>query len=342
VSLGVPPGVWPGLIAALVAAFGLSALLTLCGPVDGSREARRAHDRPTPTSGGLGMIGAVALGLTAVQFARGAADPAVLAAFGVSALFGLLGALDDVFDFGARTKLAAQVLLALGFAGLVAHPTLVPLTEDVVLNLPALVSIAGTALWVVVAVNAVNFVDGSNGLVAGALAVVMGGLGLAAGGGAAALWLLGAAACLGFLPLNFPKARLFQGDAGALFVGALAATVAIVANRGGCGLLSLFAAPIALMPILADVFLTLIARARRKQRLFEAHREHLYQRWMAAHGVSHTALAWRFWLITAAFTVAAVVSGHGDPAIASATLVGAVLVSVLGWLWLDRSLRRSG
>jgi Fuc2NAc and GlcNAc transferase len=339
----VGAGVWLGVLVALVVSAALSWVLNLSGPVDRSQDPRRAHDRPTPTSGGLAFIGAVAAGLAVVLLTRSSGrDPATLAAFGVAALFGLLGALDDVFDFGARAKLGVQVVLALAFAGLVAHPTLVPLTQDLVLDLPAWLAIAGTALWIVVVVNAVNFVDGSNGLIAGAMLIVLGGLGLVAASTPMALLLVGAGACLGFLPWNFPKARVFQGDAGALFLGALVATVIVVANRGGCGLLSLFAAPIALMPLLTDVLLTLVVRARRKARLFEAHSEHLYQRWMAAHGGDHRALAIRFWIITAAFTGLAMATGHSDPAVTSVALVVSIVVSVAGWLWLNRQLRPSG
>lgn len=297
------------------------------------------------------MMGGTAAALLVVApFAHLSAliDPPLCAAFAIALLLGLIGGLDDVFDFGARAKLLAQVALALVFALFVAHPARVLIADGLTLTLPAGVAVAGTALWVVVVVNAVNFMDGSNGLIAGAMAIVLAGLGLCALTAPwpllALLWLAGSAACLGFLPWNFPRARLFQGDAGALFAGALVATLAVIAGGklGTDAALNLLSAPIALMPLLTDVLLTLVLRARRKARLFEAHRDHLYQRWLAAHGGNHAALARRVWAIMGGFTFAAILVANGAPAKAALTLVGAVLVSVLGWLWVDRTLRRSG
>ena len=342
------PVVWLGVLVALGVSVGLSALLSWCGPVDRPRD-RGMHATPTPTAGGLAMMGGTAAALLVVApFAHLSAlvDPPLCAAFAIALLHGLIGALDDVFDFGARAKLLAQVALALVFAIFVAHPVRILVTDGLALNLPVWASIAGTALWVVVVVNAVNFMDGSNGLIAGAMAIVLAGLGLRALSGEwpllAVLWLAGSAAYLGFLPWNFPRARLFQGDAGALFAGALVATLAVVAGGkvGADAALNLFAAPIALMPLLTDVLLTLAVRARRRAPLFKAHRDHLFQRWLAAHGGNHAKLARRLWAITGAFTFAAMLVSDGSPTKAALTLGGAVVISVLGWLWVDRTVRQ--
>lgn len=330
---------------ALAVAFALAGLLVRCGPVDRPRE-RGMHTAPTPTSGGLAILAGAAAALLAALpaiRAQGGASPALTAAVLVALVHGLLGGLDDVFDFGAKAKLVAQLILALVFA-LVCHPQSLALTSGLALPLPAPISIAGTALWMVVVVNAVNFMDGSNGLIAGTLAVVLGGLGLRllfAGDLVLAMaFLAPAAACLGFLPWNYPKARLFQGDVGALFLGALAAALAVAATGSGParGPLTLLATPTALLPLLTDVLLTLIARARRRQSLFDAHKDHLYQRWLTAHGGDHAALAWRIWLIMGAYTLAAAVAA-ADPSIALATFLAGLAAAVGGWLWIDRTLK---
>ena len=344
-----PSAAWLGALLAAVASCVLSGVLAWCGPVDRPR-ARGMHDAPTPTAGGLAILGGTAaalfVGLPAIRASAGA-DLAFTAAFAVALAHGLLGALDDVIDFGAKAKLLVQLALALAFAA-VAHPVRIALTGALGLDLPWLVGVAGVALWMIVTVNAVNFMDGSNGLVTGALAIVLGGLGLRtldAGDAALPTILLGgAAACLGFLPWNYPRARLFQGDAGALFLGALVAALAVDAAGPGriAGPLNLFTVPIALTPILTDVLLTLLARARRRASLFDAHKDHLYQRWLAAHGGDHGALARRFWLIVGLYTLAAMSVAQGDPLIAAAGFVVGIAVAVAGWLWIDRGLRRSG
>jgi UDP-N-acetylmuramyl pentapeptide phosphotransferase/UDP-N-acetylglucosamine-1-phosphate transferase len=337
--------VWLAAGLAIATSAALSAVLAWCGPIDRPRD-RGLSTAPTPTAGGLALMGGMLVALLASLPALRAdgAGPPFTAACAVALAHGLLGALDDVVDFGARTKLLAQLIMAFGFAVLV-HPARMPLGGALAIDLPWPIAMGGVALWIIVVTNAVNFMDGSNGLIASALAIVLGGLGLRALGGedaGAGLGLMAASgACLGFLPWNFPKATLFQGDAGALFLGALVAALAVVAAGGGRpdADLNLLAAPIALTPLLTDVLLTLIARLRRAQRLTEAHRDHLYQRWLVAHGGDHTALARRVWVIMGGYTLLAVSVAEGDPMLAWAALTGGVGVAVAGWLWLDRRVR---
>ena len=152
--------------------------------------------------------------------------------------------------------------------------------------------------------------DGANGLAAGSMILVFLALALAAALkgdfmlGAASL--IPAAALCGFLPWNFPRGRLFQGDAGALFSSFLLAGLAVIgAGRTGEGPVPLYAAPLALTPFLADVLLTLLGRARARKPLLQAHADHLYQRWLAGHGRSHAALSMRAYVIIAAYCAAA-------------------------------------
>ncbi len=131
--------------------------------------------------------------------------------------------------------------------------------------------------------------------------------------------LAGAAATAGFLPFNL-KGRLFQGDAGALFGGFLFAALCLVAcGRDGRGPVGLWFGPTTLLPFLTDVLLTLLRRARGRRSLLQAHREHLYQRWLAAApGRTHAALALR---TTAAMTTAATSMGGAATAVATTAAV---------------------
>ena len=326
----------------------LCGLIAWAGPVDAPQtgsQARSSHRRPTPTSGGLAILaGASAGGWLAA--AGGGFDPfarQVASALAFAGALGLLGALDDVYDFGARPKLLAQAVLALAFAVFVARVQALPIAGGLDLPLGPVFGVIGTALWIVVAVNAMNFMDGANGVAAGAAAVALGALGLAALLAGAlslgAVALAGAGASLGFLPWNL-GGRLFQGDAGSLFAGFLFAALAVIATRDAGGVY-LYFAPIAFLPFLADVLLTLLLRARRRRPLLAAHRDHLYQVWLAGSGRSHLQLAWRTWAVMTAFAVLSLALCAASAGVRLVGFIVAVVVSVVGWLVLRRDVARS-
>lgn len=326
--------------AGLVLASALSALVAWTGPLDSPR-ARGLHSTPTVTSGGLAVLAASAVGL--FVFSRLAPAPApqlsqAALTLGLAAALGLLGALDDLVDMGAKAKLLAQALLALLFAVMIAHVERLPLGPGLALPLGPVLGVAGTVLWLVVATNAVNFMDGADGLAAGSLALVLAALGVAAlmhgGDGVAGAALAAAGALAGFLPWNLPFRRLFQGDAGSLFSGFLAASLAVLAADR----VSLYLVPFALTPFLTDVLLTLVVRARRGERLSEAHRDHLYQLWLRATGKPHRALTLRMWAIMAAYSAAAVASEAAPEGVRPLLFLIGVAVAVAGWAALRRRL----
>jgi len=329
------------LVATALGASGLAGLAAWCGPVD-APDARRSHSAPTPTSGGWGIMAPTCVGLALLAWTRVVPpDPRLgaLALFAVAA--GLLGALDDVFDLPPKPKLALQALLALAFAVMVGRVQTLPLAPGLEAPLGSVLGAIGTALWIVVLTNAVNFMDGADGLAPGALII-----GLAAFGCAAALRgqsatavaaLIAAAAGLGLLPWNFPAHRLFQGDVGALFSGFFLAGLAVLATAPLHGeALSPYPAVFAALPMLADVLLTLAARARTGEPLTVAHREHLYQLWLDRNRRSHPALAWRFWLLTAAFGAAGVAAEQAPLGWRAALLAVGVAAASLGWMTMRR------
>ena len=332
-----------GAAVALGVSAGLSGLVAWSGPVDRPRE-RGAHQTPTPTSGGLGIIAGTALGL--LTFAALAPAPQaelgkIAAAVGFAAVLGLIGALDDLFDLGAKLKLALQVALSLVFAAAVARIDAIVLTSDFRLPIGPIVGALGTALWLVVVTNAVNFMDGANGLASGAVAITLLAFSVAALAGGdpalAAAALVAALAGIGFMPWNFPKARLFQGDAGAVFSSFLLAALAVIgAGAGGRGPVYLQFAPLALMPFLADVLLTLLGRAREGKRLLDAHREHLYQRWLAHTGGSHLALAVRAYGVVGLYALAALGLLFAGPVLQIAGFFIGVAVAGAAWFRFRR------
>lgn len=95
-----------------------------------------------------------------------------------------------------------------------------------------------------------------------------------------------AAACLGFVAHNFPPAKIFMGDVGSLFIGYVLAAFATVMSNSGERPVPFIAVLLILGTFLYDTIFTLIRRARRGERVWEAHRSHLYQRLVIA-GQSH-------------------------------------------------------
>jgi UDP-GlcNAc:undecaprenyl-phosphate GlcNAc-1-phosphate transferase len=291
--------------AALVSAFACLVLVRL-GPIDHPDLARKAHRTPTPTSGGLGIAAGVLAGgvlltafpVWAMLIAQGIPLLAALVLFAFAFL--LMGFIDDATPISPRLKFLLFTLAALAAAWRIGVVNLLPLGEGYVLHLPLLIGLAGSALWIFTLINSVNFMDGSNGLAMGSVAIGLSALGVISSclgsPTGAAICLCTAGALLGFLAWNFPKGRLFAGDAGALFVGAIAALASLYIIRRTQ--LSPFVPPILFFPLLADALLTLFWRARRGRSLLDAHSEHLYQ---IAHRAtwSHARVACVYWLAMA-------------------------------------------
>ncbi len=256
--------------------------MTRVGAID-TPGTRSSHTKPTPKGGGVGIVAAFLLGMGVLYqyavFSR-IADPyfraVMLAALGIA----VVAYLDDVLYWPASVKLLAQVaaaMLAVG-GGLSLTFLRLPVFGTVQLGwLGPVITVA----WIVAATNAMNFIDGLNGLASGVTAiacVVLAIIGAWMGGSFiyfAALILL--AGILGFLPFNFPNASIFMADVGSQFCGFLLAVLAVAAGRFETVDLSIALVPMLLFGVLFDVAFTLLRRFMAGDRLTEAHRSHLYQ-----------------------------------------------------------------
>jgi UDP-GlcNAc:undecaprenyl-phosphate GlcNAc-1-phosphate transferase len=233
--------------------------------------ARSSHAVPTPKGGGVGLVAAYTVGT--VWSLHGVAGLFELPVLGAVLVLAWVSYLDDVHGWPFAAKLAAQLgaaVVAMGCGHVLRF-----------LPWPGLVGIPlgyfGAVLtlgWLLFVTNAVNFIDGLNGL-AGGCALVACLLGIVAaphalGYQAGAL----AAGIAGFVPFNYPRARIFMGDVGSQVCGFLLADFAVVTARDAQASLVV---PLALLPILADVAFTLVRRAMQGARLTQAHRGHLYQ-----------------------------------------------------------------
>jgi UDP-GlcNAc:undecaprenyl-phosphate/decaprenyl-phosphate GlcNAc-1-phosphate transferase len=213
------------------------------------------------------------------EFAR-IADPYFRGVILASAAIALVAFLDDLRDWPFTVKLAAQVgaaLLAVG-SGVAVWEVRVPgLGAEPLGWLGA----AATVAWILFTTNAVNFMDGLNGLVPGTCliaAVCLAAIAAAHGGwfAYAASGLL-AAGLAGFLPFNYPRARIFLGDVGSQFCGFILAVLGVAAARFEGVELSLLLVPMLLSGLLFDAAFTLLRRLLAGEPITQPHRGHLYQ-----------------------------------------------------------------
>jgi UDP-GlcNAc:undecaprenyl-phosphate GlcNAc-1-phosphate transferase len=290
-------------IAALTSLIACRVLIS-AGPIDSPTLARHEHKNPTPTSGGLGIALGFAAGLMTLAFffphiiplemsTRGATLLSISASFAYAFL--LIGFWDDTRPLSATLKFALFGALAVGATLTVGVVDTFPFGA-VALQAPYWLALVGTALWIFVMVNTVNFMDGANGLAMGSVGIGLIALGAIAftqnGPASFALCLCAVGALLGFLYWNFPSGKLFAGDSGALFTGALAALVSImIIRRTG---LSPLVPAIIFFPLLADVLVTLAWRVYRRHSLLDGHSEHIYQI-LIRGGMSHAEIALTYW-----------------------------------------------
>ncbi len=249
-------------------------------------DARKAHACPVPKGGGVGVVLAFLVGILLLYAFAGfsrLADAYFRGVILASAAIAVVAFLDDTRDWPFTVKLGAQLAAALlaVITGLAVDTLNLPLTGPLALGWAAAPLTLG---WIVFATNAMNFIDGLNGLASGVSALTAAALaGIAATYGGwfvyfASLLLL--AGLVGFIPFNFPTARIFLGDVGSQFCGFVLAVLAVAAGRFQGVDLSVLLVPMLLFGVLYDVAFTLVRRLLAGDRLTEAHRGHLYQ---AAH-----------------------------------------------------------
>ena len=223
--------------------------------------ARSSHLQPTPRGGGLAFV-LVSAGSSLIAFVLA---PNTFSALPQSVLplvslpLAIIGLLDDRLNLPASWRYGAQLLTA----SLILWLSLI----DLPLQLLPLAVVGVTAV-----VNFTNFMDGLDGLVAGCMAVAL----AAAALRLAAPWPIWAlvGALLGFLIWNWSPAKVFMGDVGSTFLGAVFAGLVLQASNWpeALGLLLLAT------PLLGDAFLCVPRRLLAGQRVFQAHRLHLFQR----------------------------------------------------------------
>ena len=241
---------------------------------------RRSHQEATPRGGGISIVAVLLAAMLALALhAPVRALALALAAAGLVLVAGI-GWIDDHRPLSARLRLVVHALAAALLCGALWRAGGAPLD----------LAIAFAA--VLVLVNVWNFMDGINGIAASQAAVVALAYVLFVSAGPV-FWLglaLAAGAC-GFLPFNFPRARIFLGDVGSGALGyALAGLLALASINGDPATRLLLAMP--LLPFLIDASLTLLARIVRGERWWEPHTQHAYQAWARRRGHARVTVAY--------------------------------------------------
>jgi UDP-GlcNAc:undecaprenyl-phosphate GlcNAc-1-phosphate transferase len=346
------------LIVFLVAAgvtFGLTPLVRRLavwfGAIDEPSD-RKLHVVPTPTMGGLAMwVGfLVAMGVSRfLPFFHSMNDTAAepLAAVVTCTLMTGLGVIDDRRGTSALAKLTAQIFIAgiLVLLGVQLLYFVLPGEGLAVLGTDEAVPL--TILWVVAAANAINLVDGLDGLAAGMVAIsaatffiylVRGGDTSESASVAALLSAITVGICAGFLPWNFHPAKIFMGDTGSMLLGMLVA-IATISGVGRNpvppprGEVAVIALPL-LVPLLVlgipflDVLLAIVRRTRKGLGIAHADKEHIFHHLMdIGHGHRGAVLLMYLW--SALVCGSALAIGVIDGRLVAGAIVGCALVLFL-------------
>ena len=282
------------LVSSALASYGLGfvvhRLLRAHGIIDQPNE-RTSHTVPTVRGGGLAIMAVV---FSATLLASGGRSPNINTLAVTAGAIAVISFLDDLKSLGSVTRFFCHSLAALVVLWRMGWPEItLTLTPTTTLFLPPVLGVSLGFLWLVGYTNAFNFMDGINGLAAGqALITALGSallVGLLTDAWASEPVIVAGAiagASAGFLPHNFPKARMFMGDVSSAPLGfSLAVLVLWISREKGWTWL----VPLGLlhMNFVLDTGITLAKRIARGERWYEPHREHFYQR-LVQSGRTHS------------------------------------------------------
>jgi UDP-N-acetylmuramyl pentapeptide phosphotransferase/UDP-N-acetylglucosamine-1-phosphate transferase len=316
------PGLVPWLLLHLVAAAVLTWVTRRYALHRGLLDtpgARRSHTLPTPRGGGIAIVIPV-LGASAWVAMDSPAHLTAIVLFcaGLLLVAGI-GWLDDHRPLPASLRFAVHLLAASLLA--------------TALGLEALPWWQVTLGWVLAVslINIWNFMDGINGLASSQAAIASAGFALLLPGPWAWVGWAICAACLGFLPFNFPRARIFLGDVGSGALGYLLAalTVLSLAHAG-----SPFVALLPLVVFCVDAGFTLIRRVLRREAWWQPHTTHAYQ--CAARRLGHTRVTMACALFSLTATILMLTAWQGTVLFGFGILILSCFAAAWAWVWVQQ------
>lgn len=334
------------IIVVLVAtAFTVSSLLTyrFCSPdsvvymLDHPNE-RSLHDRPVPRGGGLAILAALLVcGAAAVLF-----RPSPELAWLASGLLVVAGVsyLDDCHSVSPLYRFIAHVIAAtfIVYGGFLIQGFEIAGADW---RWSYIAGAMFSVMFIVWMINLYNFMDGMDGF-AGGMAVIGFSVFAALGGQSGnvlfmLLSLVIAASAAGFLIFNFPPARIFMGDVGSSTLGFLAAAFSLWGARAG--IFPFWVAVLVFSPFIVDATVTLVCRLLRREKVWQAHKTHYYQRLVqAGWGHRKTVLAEYAIMLGCGITAMGIV--QGPVSLQVAALVGWMLFYFSFFFWVSRYVTR--
>ncbi|MCP5068284.1 MAG: undecaprenyl/decaprenyl-phosphate alpha-N-acetylglucosaminyl 1-phosphate transferase [bacterium] len=291
----------------------VSRLALAFGVVDRPSERKVNKRGNIPLLGGVAVAMGLFAGLSAVLFLHPSPSevaPRVEGLLTGGLLVLALGIVDDRWGLGAWPKLIVQIAaaaIAIHMGYRIDHVSN-PVTHEI-LEFPVWLSWVVTTGWIVIVTNSVNLIDGLDGLCTGVGAIIATTLTIIAWQGGhvpgIALGVVLVGALLGFLPYNFPPARMFLGDTGALFIG-YSLSILALEGYGRVTLLTFLVPLLALAVPLLDTGLSIVRRLRHRSHIMQADKMHLHHRLLDEHSGSQRQAVLSIYFLTGCFCLIAV------------------------------------
>jgi UDP-GlcNAc:undecaprenyl-phosphate/decaprenyl-phosphate GlcNAc-1-phosphate transferase len=302
--------------------------------VDRPNSSHKSHKNPVPYLGGVAIIiGVITVSYSASLFSEFTTSTFWLATsvLGPALLLGLIGLWDDIKNLPPLPRFVAQTFAGVFTASIliitnnIGNPTGSAVFDSII-----------TVIWVVGICNSINFFDNLDGGAAGTVAISSIALAYLALSGdqylIAALSTVTAGATLGFLVWNKSPAKIYMGDAGALFLGVLLATLTVRFEPTTQSLISAYFVPIFLLAIpILDTTVAVLSRIRRHISPFQGGQDHLSHRLIRA-GCSRRNAAFSLWGLSATFASIAVLVSNTESSFENFILMSAVTVWIITFL----------
>ncbi len=268
--------------------------------------ARSSHVTPTPRGGGLGFIAVFIIAIVVYNLCFSTTLPTLPWFLWLSFLpLFVIGLLDDWKNISAALRYFVQLAVAMMLVWEIgAFP--LPWLDNLGVGGAGLAFIT-TVIGLTAAMNFYNFMDGLDGLVAGCCVIQVSYCALYLN--QPSLWLL-SAALLGFLVLNWSPAKIFMGDVGSTFLGAIIPACLLLAAQSPANHTPVesWSSLVVTLPLVLDALYTLIWRWRQGENIFKAHKSHLYQR-LNQSGFSHSKVAGAYICVTSIFAASLLLLG---------------------------------
>ena len=299
--------------------------------VDNPNAAHKSHKKAVPYLGGVAII----IGIISISYSTSLVSNFTSTTFwlatsvlGPALLLGLIGLWDDLKNLKPLPRFIAQTVAGLFTAAVlilgnnVGNPTGSQIFDSII-----------TVIWVVGICNSINFFDNLDGGAAGTVAISSIALAILALNGdqflIAALSTVTAGATLGFLVWNKSPAKIYMGDAGALFLGVLLATLTVRFEPNAQTQIGSYLIPILLLAIpILDTTVAVLSRVRRHLSPFQGGQDHLSHRLIRA-GLSRKQAAFSLWSLSVFFAAVAILISTTSTSIESYLVAGAGLLWVI-------------